>query len=154
MAEKVDQTPAYTTPISEKVNGSQKGSDSAPEYDGGVVVQHERLPFWTRMGMTPDSFRRRNTVGAQHQLNTTLKPRHLHMIAIGGSIGAGFFVGSGAAFFRGVSNRILPDTIHNKTLISNQGPGAVLVDFMIMGIMMFNVGMFKSSCPFKSVNRG
>jgi amino acid transporter len=32
-----------------------------------------------------------------------MKTRHLHMIAIGGSIGAGFFVGSGGALAKGVS---------------------------------------------------
>jgi GABA permease len=31
------------------------------------------------------------------QLSKTLKPRHLSMIAIAGVIGAGLFVGSGAA---------------------------------------------------------
>jgi amino acid transporter len=49
-----------------------------------------------------------------------MKARHLHMIAIGGSIGAGFFVGSGGALAKG-------------------GPGSLFVDFLIIGIMIFNV---------------
>lgn len=49
-----------------------------------------------------------------------MKSRHLNMIAIGGSIGAGFFVGSGGALTRG-------------------GPGAVLICFLITGVMIFNV---------------
>ena len=49
-----------------------------------------------------------------------MKKRHLHMIAIGGSIGAGFFVGSGGALTKG-------------------GPGAVFLCFSIAGIMIFNV---------------
>jgi amino acid transporter len=49
-----------------------------------------------------------------------MKKRHLQMIAIGGSIGAGFFVGSGGAFVNG-------------------GPAAVFIDFSIIGVMMFMV---------------
>jgi amino acid transporter len=49
-----------------------------------------------------------------------MKPRHLNMIAIGGSIGAGFFVGSGSALTRG-------------------GPASVLICFLIAGVMIFNV---------------
>lgn len=49
-----------------------------------------------------------------------MKKRHLHMIAIGGSIGAGFFVGSGSALVRG-------------------GPGSVFICFLIAGVMIFNV---------------
>jgi amino acid transporter len=49
-----------------------------------------------------------------------MKSRHLNMIAIGGSIGAGFFVGSGGALTRG-------------------GPASLLICFLITGVMIFNV---------------
>lgn len=54
------------------------------------------------------------------ELDRSMKSRHLHMIAIGGSIGAGFFVGSGGALTRG-------------------GPGSLLICFLIAGVMIFNV---------------
>lgn len=50
-------------------------------------------------------------------LHQKLKSRHMQMIAIGGSIGAGLFVGSGGALFRG-------------------GPASVLIGFAIVGIML------------------
>ena len=49
-----------------------------------------------------------------------MKPRHLNMIAIGGSIGAGFFVGSGSALTSG-------------------GPASLFICFLISGVMIFNV---------------
>ncbi|KAI4167706.1 MAG: hypothetical protein LQ343_006986 [Gyalolechia ehrenbergii] len=51
------------------------------------------------------------------KLERGLKGRHMQMIAIGGSIGAGLFVGSGSAFHNG-------------------GPGSVLIAFMIVGAML------------------
>lgn len=80
-------------------------------YDDGVEVSK-----WTRMGITPDSFKRRTLADKHNQLNKTLKSRHLHMIAIGGSIGAGFFVGSGSALRTG-------------------GPASLLICFAIIGIV-------------------
>ena len=41
---------------------------------------------------------------ADQQLSKSLKPRHLSMIAIGGVIGAGLFVGSGS----GIATRPAP----------------------------------------------
>ena len=87
-------------------------------------------PLFTRLA---HSFRRRNDNGnelalanAEHdrqagditRLKRKLKVRHLQMIAIGGSIGCGLFIASGSALKTG-------------------GPGAVVVAFCIIGLMMF-----------------
>jgi amino acid transporter len=50
-------------------------------------------------------------------LHRKLKGRHMQMIAIGGSIGAGLFVGSGKALHDG-------------------GPASLVIDFIIIGIML------------------
>lgn len=51
-------------------------------------------------------------------LHRTLKARHMSMIAIGGSIGTGLFVASGAT-------------------ISQAGPGGALLAYMIVGLMVY-----------------
>ncbi|KAM3554331.1 hypothetical protein MY1884_005417 [Beauveria asiatica] len=76
--------------------------------------------FMTRTGLNIESFKCAHYGPGLVELERPIKPRHLNMIAIGGSIGAGFFVGSGGA-------------------LSNGGPGSLFIDFLIIGIMMFNV---------------
>src|SRR5438045_9672223 len=56
--------------------------------------------------------------GDTSQLRRELKGRHLQMISIGGAIGAGLFIGSGKALATG-------------------GPGAVVLDFALIGFMLF-----------------
>ncbi|KAF9261180.1 hypothetical protein L218DRAFT_931559 [Marasmius fiardii PR-910] len=53
-------------------------------------------------------------------LQQKMKPRHLAMIAVGGSIGTGLFVGSGSALRVG-------------------GPAGVLIAWLLIGIMLINV---------------
>ncbi|KER00137.1 hypothetical protein AUEXF2481DRAFT_24491 [Aureobasidium subglaciale EXF-2481] len=57
-------------------------------------------------------------VGDQNELHRELKGRHMQMIAIGGAIGAGLFIGSGSAFQSG-------------------GPGSVLIGFMLVGLQVY-----------------
>lgn len=92
-----------------------KGTHS-PASDDGQVISSYAPSRMTRLGLTADSFRRRTLEDKHNQLNKTLKSRHLSMIAIGGSIGAGLFVGSGSA-------------------LSTGGPAALLIGFGIIGVV-------------------
>lgn len=114
----MDAEKATAYPKVEPTN-SNEGSLARTD-DGAIVTTHNAAPpsIWTRLGLTADSFRRRTLDDKHNQLNQTLKSRHLNMIAIGGSIGAGLFVGSGSA-------------------LANGGPAALLIGFGIMGVVRF-----------------
>ncbi|CAD6900985.1 unnamed protein product [Tilletia controversa] len=62
------------------------------------------------------------SVDTNDGLKRRLSSRHMQMIAFGGSIGTGLFVGSGGSLFNG-------------------GPGFLLIDFLLIGIMLFFVVM-------------
>ena len=58
------------------------------------------------------------TPASQNQLHRVLKARHLTMIALGGAIGTGLFVASGAA-------------------IAEAGPGGALLVYLVIGLMVY-----------------
>lgn len=118
-----------------KAEYSPQSSPTLPEY--GESTEHKGS-WKTRF---VDSFRRdpsahatpKGAVGADGRvfdvegaaaatanspLQRSLKGRHLQMIAIGGSIGTGLFVGSGSALAHG-------------------GPASLLIAFALVGIMLY-----------------
>ncbi|KAI9343987.1 amino acid transporter [Obelidium mucronatum] len=58
--------------------------------------------------------------GSENKLHRKLEARHLQMIALGGTIGTGLFVGSGAT-------------------ISQAGPGGVLIAYSVVGVLVYAV---------------
>lgn len=107
-------------PHDEKASHPHPAVESHGDYPTHNGEWREQESFTTRNGLNLKSFQRRPGGGPIVVLDKSMKTRHLHMIAIGGSIGAGFFVGSGGALNTG-------------------GPASVLIDFCLMGVMIFNV---------------
>lgn len=93
---------------------AEKGVDNPTPTVTSDAEWRENETFMTRNGLNLKSFSRR-PVGDKHvPLDKSMKTRHLHMIAIGGSIGAGFFVGSGGALSKGVCTPVaLPVSLAN-----------------------------------------
>ncbi|GAA6012029.1 hypothetical protein JCM10207_005102 [Rhodosporidiobolus poonsookiae] len=102
---------------------------------GEVIYDPSKESLATRLGVNFESFKRAPgttaglaahgevdplKAGANPMLQQKMKPRHLQMIAVGGSIGTGLFIGSGQA-------------------LRNGGPLGILIAWLIIGVMLINV---------------
>lgn len=119
------------------IEAGEKAPSSSPERSIDKQEGRIELPVAdTAIGRFVDSFKRnpnarvtteavdaegrplKDAPPAEPALAMKLKNRHLQMIAIGGSIGTGLFVGSGAA-------------------LSNGGPASLVLAYGLIGIMLY-----------------
>lgn len=125
---------------SEKKFDHEVASTGTPSIDGSSpFYDPSKESIWTRLGVNFESFKRApGTTGGQvisgdtnltdvekhladaPMLQQKMKPRHMTMIAVGGSIGTGLFVGSGSA-------------------LNSGGPAGVLIAWILIGVMLINV---------------
>jgi amino acid transporter len=111
------------TATTNHANDSDNGEGSSGRGGfGGFVDSFRPAPSFAHVKssgkITTDSDADSADVQQADQLSQGLKSRHLQMIAIGGSIGTGLFVSSGAALAAG-------------------GPGSVVIGFGLVGIMIY-----------------
>ncbi|KAK7453999.1 Amino-acid permease inda1 [Stygiomarasmius scandens] len=124
------------------MSGSKEKFDASVSTAAVPAVDYydpSKESIWTRLGVTVESFKRAPGIvgdqvvagdltdeelervrGEGHALQAKMKPRHLAMIAVGGSIGTGLFVGSGTALRTG-------------------GPAGLLIAWILMGVLLVNV---------------
>lgn len=83
--------------------------------NGQPTLPHTQVDLVPPPGI---GMRQESTASADHGLHRVLKPRHLTMIAIGGSIGTGLFIASGAS-------------------VASAGPGGALLAYSVIGLMVY-----------------
>lgn len=127
---------ASTPPMEEEYEKGNTVEHQVHPASGSGLYDPSKESVWTRLGLTFESFKRApGTTGGlvvhgdaagdksellhyeNPMLQQKMKPRHLQMIAVGGSIGTGLFIGSGGALAVG-------------------GPAALLLDWIIIGFMV------------------
>lgn len=118
------------------VSTEPAGVGHSSSRDGPQLYDPSKESLATRLGVNFESFKRApgSTGGLALEggsvdplkahdnplLQQKMKPRHLQMIAVGGSIGTGLFIGSGQA-------------------LRNGGPAGILIAWAIIGVMLINV---------------
>lgn len=114
----------------------EKKASGKTEVTSAEIYDPSLESIWTRLGLNFESFKPApaTTKGIVTHgdipieldlydnglLQQKMKPRHLQMIAAGGAIGTGLFVGTGGALATG-------------------GPAGIVLGWLIMGLMVVNV---------------
>lgn len=116
----INQAHGHHSPSSSQEKGLTNTYPKKDTFFGNFVDSFKRNPHARATSVAQDAEGRPVTdaPAAEPALAMKLKNRHLQMIAIGGSIGTGLFVGSGSALARG-------------------GPASLIIAFGLIGIMLF-----------------
>jgi hypothetical protein len=134
------------------VTPPEKGDNVVDYQTSTTAIPHEGGPerdanWFTRNGLNLDSFKKKHYGPGLVELERPMKGRHLHMIAIGGSIGAGFFVGSGGALSNGVSFHPQNSILSSHLSLSVLGARMDVKDNLLIRCFE-NVGPRFSLCRF------
>lgn len=97
----------------------QTSKEDKNEVERASNSQDEQLEVY---GNLEQGGKKTFTPGANTALKRRLHSRHMQMIAFGGSIGTGLFIGSGG-------------------VLASGGPGFLIIDFLLIGIMLYCVVM-------------
>jgi hypothetical protein len=73
--------PDYEKGVDHGITHDASSTEASPVYKSSAEA-YQGVGFWTRMGCTPESFKRRTLEDKHNQLSQILKKRHLHMIAV------------------------------------------------------------------------
>lgn len=111
-AEDMDRDTAFGTHHEPSFSGvkDEKSSDSDERVEAVEAYASEQVGV------------KQSTPGADTALKRHLRSRHMQMIAFGGSIGTGLFIGSGG-------------------VLASGGPGFLIIDFLLIGLMLYCVVM-------------
>jgi amino acid transporter len=116
-------------PNSPKEDANKVSYESAGNLEAGIVTEGSRFQRFKDSFKPADlshvpnfenltELEKAAIATANSPLQRSLKTRHLKMIAIGGSIGTGLFIGSGKA-------------------LANGGPASLLIAFFLIGVMLY-----------------
>lgn len=120
----------YQQPVSASASPSYTGTEQSSYYEDDRNFVQRAIDSFKPIDLEDDGVDTTNMTEleksiyatSRHPLARRLKARHLQMIAIGGSIGTGLFVGSGYALAMG-------------------GPAGVLISYILVGYSLFAVVM-------------